>query len=229
MTVTPTYELLYFQIWGLGEIPRLVFEHAGVPFKNSTIAWDEFQQTGKAQVPFGKLPILKITQDDGKEITLAQSGAIVRYLGKKFGLVGTTPEDQAFIESIYDEYTDFTFGYINKFARTEHWKDLKEVQSYRDISILPFIKNHERFLAANGSNGHYVGDKISIADIAAYQTLNWVFNTPYGTMFNKNDTPNIIKVHETVAADPKIKEYVSSGRRFQPFAWQTKREGQVEL
>ena len=134
---------------------------------------------------------------------------------------------------------------------------LKEVQSFRDTKILPFIKNHERFLAANGSNGHYVGEKvnlktyssftneeknsgwakftqhwiqITIADIAAYQTLNWVFNTPFASLFNKNDTPNIFKVYETVAADPKIKEYVESGRRFAPYSgWQIKVDGQVEL
>ncbi|KAJ3043960.1 hypothetical protein HDV00_003487 [Rhizophlyctis rosea] len=229
---TPKFELIYFKIWGLGEIPRLVFECAGVEFVNSTLEWNHWMAEEKAKAPFHKLPLLKVTQDNGSVLTLAQSQAIVRYLGKNFGLAGETLEDQAQADMILEEYMDFTFAYLRKFGFPDvkdNIKDRPQVESFLTSTVLPFIKSHERFLASSNSAGHYVGNSITIADIAAYQTLNWVTNTPYGSVLTREEAPHTWKVYETVAANENIKAYVESERRFRPWAWQTKVEGQVEL
>jgi glutathione S-transferase len=52
-------------------------------------------------MPFGNLPFI---EDDGKKIT--QSVTIMRYLGRKFGLYPTDPEQLAFCEIVEQEIFD---------------------------------------------------------------------------------------------------------------------------
>ncbi|KIH47584.1 hypothetical protein ANCDUO_22355, partial [Ancylostoma duodenale] len=53
-------------------------------------------------MPFGQLPVLEV---DGKQ--LAQSLAICRYLARQFGFAGKTPFDEALVDSLADQYTDY--------------------------------------------------------------------------------------------------------------------------
>lgn len=46
-------------------------------------------------MPFGQVPVLMI---DGKPLT--QSGAITRYLARKFDLCGSSPEEDAYIDML---------------------------------------------------------------------------------------------------------------------------------
>jgi hypothetical protein len=51
----PTYTLYYFPVTGNGEVPRLIFEVASVPYKNR---FPQNWPTEKDSTPFGKLPVL---------------------------------------------------------------------------------------------------------------------------------------------------------------------------
>lgn len=52
--------------------------------------------------PFGQMPILEI---DGK--AAYQSLAILRYLGRRFGLAGSNDWEQLMVDSIVDTFADF--------------------------------------------------------------------------------------------------------------------------
>jgi glutathione S-transferase len=55
--------------------------------------------------PFGQLPMMEI---DGKKY--AQSFAIARYLGHKYGLAGADPEEDFEIDQNMDFINDIRFG-----------------------------------------------------------------------------------------------------------------------
>uniref|UniRef100_F1LBG7 Glutathione S-transferase 1 n=1 Tax=Ascaris suum TaxID=6253 RepID=F1LBG7_ASCSU len=73
------YKLTYFNIRGLGEGARLIFHQAGVEFEDNRLSREDWPSL-KPSTPFGQLPLLEV---DGE--VLAQSTAIFRYLGRKFG------------------------------------------------------------------------------------------------------------------------------------------------
>ncbi|KAK3102456.1 hypothetical protein FSP39_011497 [Pinctada imbricata] len=74
------YKLTYFNLRGRGELPRLIFAAAGVPFEDKRIQFGKEWEDFKPKTPRGYLPILEF---DGK--TLDQSQTISRFLSKEFG------------------------------------------------------------------------------------------------------------------------------------------------
>lgn len=74
------YKLIYFPIRGVAEKIRQLFVVANQDFEDLRIPrgeWAKFRHS----TPFLKVPVL---EEDGKQ--LAQSGAITRHLGRKFGM-----------------------------------------------------------------------------------------------------------------------------------------------
>lgn len=57
------YTLFYFPTTGNGEVPRLVFEVTGVPYKNR---FPQNWLTEKDSTPFGKVPVLYEELPGGK-------------------------------------------------------------------------------------------------------------------------------------------------------------------
>ena len=74
------YRLVYFDFKGKGELARLIFaaarqDYEDIRYEYSTTSekWLKY----KPQMPFGRLPVLEIIDDDGKVVhRLAQSVAI---------------------------------------------------------------------------------------------------------------------------------------------------------
>ena len=84
----PRFELRYFPLMAKGLGPALVAEHSGLPWAgNATLGftiedhWSELKPT----TPFGQLPLL--TEGvPGKSVNVAQTTAIVNYIGSISGL-----------------------------------------------------------------------------------------------------------------------------------------------
>lgn len=95
------YKLTYFGVRGYGEPARLMFRHAGVDFDDNVIdhsVWPKIKPT----TPFGQVPVLEV---EGKQI--AQSFAIYRFLGNKFGLCPGNEVDKAMADSIAEYVKEF--------------------------------------------------------------------------------------------------------------------------
>lgn len=102
-------KLTYFAVRGRAEPARLMLEIAGVPYEDDSIAVDKWRgPEGKERMtersPFGQLPIL----EDGPLI-LCQSGAINRYLARKFGFYAGSPEQDARVDEVYETGVDILF------------------------------------------------------------------------------------------------------------------------
>src|SRR3989442_9340783 len=91
----PLYKLTYFDAaTSRGEECRLALHVAGLPFEDERLTRDQWADR-KASTPFGALPVLAI---DGRQ--LAQSNAILRFIGSQHGLHPVEPLEAALHESL---------------------------------------------------------------------------------------------------------------------------------
>src|SRR5207253_11021410 len=91
----PLYKLTYFDAaTSRGEECRLALHVAGLPFEDERLTHDQWAAR-KASTPFGALPVLA---SDGRQ--LAQSNAILRFIGSQHGLHSVEPFEAAPHESV---------------------------------------------------------------------------------------------------------------------------------
>lgn len=91
----PVYKLTYFDAAASrGEECRLALHLAGVPFQDERLKADQWA-VRKGSTPFGALPVLTV---DGRQ--LAQSNAILRFIGSQHGLHPSEPFEVALHESL---------------------------------------------------------------------------------------------------------------------------------
>lgn len=76
-----------------------------------------------------------------------------------------------------------------------------------------WIETHTKHLKDNGSNGHYVGNKLSLADLKTANIIDHIQTIKDGDkvleMIKKN-SPEIWKVKETVDAEPRLQQWRQS-------------------
>ncbi|CAJ0932181.1 unnamed protein product, partial [Mesorhabditis belari] len=200
----PSYKLTYFDVRGRGEVPRQLFALAGVPYEDVRITFEEWaEKKGTLQLPYGQLPILEV---DG--VILAQSGAIARFLAKRFGYYGENDFEAAQIDEFLDAFTDFFTEqkmffpiYIGKMEGDKEAARKELFEPARDKYFPIFV---ERFLKKSAI-GFLVGSKLSYADLAlAGQTLCLLDFMP--DCMDKY--PELVAHLDLVNSVPAIKEWI---------------------
>eukprot|EP01068_Selenidium_serpulae_P016384 Selendium_serpulae@DN6291_c0_g1_i2.p2 len=104
----------YWNIRGLLEPLRLLCEYADQPYTVETHSkYSDWIEKKKTMPPMANLPYMY----DG-ELFLVQSNAILRHLGRKNGLLGGTPEDQARLDMVADEVMDLRNPFVDLVYRS---------------------------------------------------------------------------------------------------------------
>ena len=105
----------YFGFGGRGECIRMLLTHAGADFEFDPI--ENFGESElKQQLEFKQLPAIA---DENGELKV-QTGAILRYVGKKFGYYPEDAEERYMVDSAVDAFEDFFLGLMGVFkARGE--------------------------------------------------------------------------------------------------------------
>ena len=97
------HELIYFESPGYAEPTRLCLELSGLPWKNTTVEWDGYQELkNNGELPWGYLPVLKTPSG-----TIAESGALMRYAAS---IAGLEPED-LYMRGKVDEIIELINGW----------------------------------------------------------------------------------------------------------------------
>ncbi|XP_063829716.1 glutathione S-transferase 2 [Ostrinia nubilalis] len=191
----------YFNSKALGESGRLLLAYGGQEFEDKRFTsetWPEIKPT----TPFGQVPVLEI---DGKKY--AQSLAIARYLGRKYGLAGATPEEDLEI----DMYNDFVNDIRAKAASVQYESDevVKE-KKYEDFSknVYPVMLSKLNEIVGQ-NNGHIAVGKLTWADFVfagMYDYLKMMLRIPdLDTKY-----PNLKKVVDNVYSLPQLKAYLAA-------------------
>ncbi|KAF8940349.1 hypothetical protein EDD21DRAFT_361464 [Dissophora ornata] len=203
-----TFKLKYFKLHGVAATVRMILATAGVEWE--CVFPNDWANVEKKEAIFGVLPVLYETTSAGQTIEVPESEAIENYLSKKFHLYGE--HDDAFDEMKVRAFSSSIQALISYyFLRVAVVRDAayKAVMLERFLTeAMPsFAATHERHLEANGRNGHYVGDKLSLADIKLSLALNMILAVTGDKFVSKEKTPAMWAVWEKVNVIPSLVEW----------------------
>ncbi|KAF4528026.1 hypothetical protein B566_EDAN002209 [Ephemera danica] len=147
--------------------------------------------------PVGQLPVLEI---DG--LTLYQSTAICRYLGRKLGLAGKDAKDAVMCDIMADNVNDLRvwLGMIFHEANAEAREQKREVVM-NQVNLILTKMNQE----ATQNNGFLVGSQLTWVDFVLVGMSGYLC-----TMFGKDvfsERNALSKLRDTVRALPAVRLY----------------------
>lgn len=211
-------KLRYFDGRGVAETARMLFALAGEDFEDarypisfgtpgdfSTIKRDEFdadKAAGKMDIGMGKVPVLEI----GDSFAIPQSKAIERYLAKKFGMMGSTPEEEAWVDSIAEHVRDIsdTFNRKGLFFMKDQEKKAELTKEWYDKELPEFLGKLEKALP--GSSGFAVGSKMSYADVVIFKLLKDTYQDDVASAYS--DCPKLKAIVDAVGKEAGLQKWI---------------------
>lgn len=211
---------------GRGEFVRLLFEVSGTPYievgKDSPAkVFEMLDRSGKnPSTPLFAPPIIK-----KGDFTLSQTPAIMKYLGKKFGLFPSTEESEAQADALLCFVTDLIAeGRLVFHARcfTESYHTQQEetkghVEWFKTNRLPMFLKFLESSLTYNLKShceGYFIGNSLTYVDIAVWHTLvaaESQFPETYKEI--TKSIPTLVQFKSKIGSIPRIQAYLASDRR----------------
>lgn len=229
MTDHAVYELFYWPgLQGRGELVRLPFEDAGVPYLD--VARSEAlggvgaiqkllqSETGAALRPLAP-PILR-----HGDVLLAQVANILHYLGPRLGLVADDEASRHRALQLQMTVTDF----VSEIHDTHHpigtalyYEDQKDAALARTSSFLEhrlpkFLRYFESVIAAqSGSSEPFsLSGKHGYVDLSLFQVMSGLRHAfPKAMRALEPELPGLVGLIVRVAARPNVAAYLASARR----------------
>ena len=207
-------KLYYFKIpFWRAEVTRLALFIGDVPFKDYRVEGkeiDNLKETGLLPnnqiAPFKQLPVLDV---DGKII--AQTGAIARFCGKLSGLYPKNNDlEAAQIDQIIEAAQDINY-LVTLSGRDKEKERLELARRILATKHLPkWFQFLENLLAENKDSNFFVGNKISIADLAIWRLLGWLSSGLLDGVPTNILEPykKLNKLREEVYKHPKVNEWM---------------------
>jgi glutathione S-transferase len=206
--------LYYFTIpFWRAEVSRLSLFIGNIEFDDYRIQNDDYKKfkvdgtlpSGKI-APFRQLPVLEVNNK-----IVAQTGAIARYCGKLSGLYPLSNDfEAALIDQIIESAQDI--NYMVTLSNRD--KDPKKKKIAREILSTKHLPRAFQFLEnliiEDNEQCWFVGNKLSIADLAIWRLLGWLNSGLLdGVPTNILDPyKKLKKMRSQINQHPKIKEWM---------------------
>ncbi|XP_032519385.2 glutathione S-transferase 2-like [Danaus plexippus] len=191
-------KVIYFPLKGMAEGIRLILAHNGQEFEDVRIPHEEWPAM-KPNTPFGQLPILEI---NGKQY--AQTSAIVRYLGRKYGLGGNNVDEDFEIDQNMEFFNDLR----SKGSALFYEKDEKRKAALREDLQKNYyptaLAKLNDIIAQN--NGHLALGRLTWADFmfaGIYDSMKYIMQIPD----IDEKYPMLVKLQQKVLSLPRVKEF----------------------
>ena len=197
------YKLYYFNSKGRAEVARYIFALAGQHYEDVRIPKEDWPKY-KATMPFGQIPVLEVIEG-AHSYKLAQSAAIFRFLGNKFGFIGKTIEENATIDSYADLMNDMLVGFIKAHFEPDPEKKKELFGKYFKEDMGEFLKYFEKALSEN-QNGVLVGDKVTWIDLSFSTVWDWIPKEPRESIFKA--FPSCKAHYNKIISLPRIAEWI---------------------
>ncbi|KAI9241095.1 hypothetical protein MVEG_01429 [Podila verticillata NRRL 6337] len=211
MASPASFKLLYFQINGLAGTSRDIMAYGDAEWESIFPSnWREERNN----TPMGCLPILFITGKNGKGVTISEAAIIEQYLAKLYNLLG----DNEYEETLIKSYHNTSYSLQNLFAYTVSYNQPeaspKCLDYFKAHSLPNLCASLERHLLCNGNNGHFVGNKLSLADIRVANMMEHFAQQPCAEELIEimKQYPNLYKIRESVANHPRLTAWRKSER-----------------
>jgi glutathione S-transferase len=219
------YELYYWpEIQGRGEFVRLALEEAGVDYvdvaraRRGGVAAMMRLMERRTEPPFAP-PFLK-----AEKRVVAQTANILHFLGPRLGLAPRAEAGRLWVHQLQLTVTDFvaeTHDTHHPIASSLYYEDQKPEAKRRAALFvrerLPkYLGYFERVLAAGGARW-MVGARLTYVDLSMFQVvagLRYAF--PRAMARRAFRYPGLARLHDRVAARPRVAAYLASDRRL-PF------------
>ncbi|KAL7791842.1 glutathione S-transferase [Trichoderma ceciliae] len=231
--VKTEYELIYWPgIPGRGEVVRLLFEEAGIPYTDTAkgkkavptvLSHMAAENIGdEANPPLFAPPVLK-----HGDLVINQLPNILLYLAPKLGLGPASGDGVYHLNEIALTILD---GFLNEVHETHHpiaseefYEDQKEeakkrAKAYRDQRLPKYLGYVQRVLdgARSGEGGWLYGGEFTYVDLVLFQCLDgtkYAFPKTLEILKEGGKFDGVFKLYDAVKERPNIKAYLESERR----------------
>jgi len=199
----PTYKLHYFDVPGRAEGIRLTFHFAGVPFEDVRIPREEWPAK-KESFKYKQIPVLEV---DGHSI--AQMNAILRYVGRKFGLEGKDEFETAHLDELNELLSEVQSG-IDKYPAVVLGFIPGDREQLKKEHLIPTLEKYaplfEKALKNSGS-GYFAKSGPTYLDFHIGEIFNQLRKMD-PDVWSKYSA--FEEHHKRVRALPQLKKYLDS-------------------
>ncbi|XP_004394107.1 PREDICTED: glutathione S-transferase P-like [Odobenus rosmarus divergens] len=197
--LVPPYTIVYFPTRGRCEAMRMLLADQGQSWKEEVVTKESWLQGPlKAACLYGQLPKFQ----DG-DLTLYQSNAILRHLGRTFGLYGKDEREAALVDMVNDGVED-----IRRHCSRLIYRSYEEGKARYFQELPGHLKPFETLLIQNQEGQAFlVGDQISFAD---YNLLDLLLNHQVLAPGCLDSHPLLLAYVARLSAQPKLKAYLAS-------------------
>ena len=195
---------------GRAEASRVVLSLANLDWNDNEIDGEEYgRMKHNGELPWGMVPILRTA--DG---VLAESAAILRYIGDMAGL---TPTD-AFLAAKVDEFIDGVEPFSQVLRGTFAIEDVDERTRLRqavfkeDGEGTKNLKLLEEKIAESTTGWVASTSDMNIADLKVFTDLFGLFSGNFDGVDKATlaDYPGLLQYHDKVANEPRIKAHYAN-------------------
>ena len=201
----PKLTLVYAKMQALAEPARMLMHHAGLAYED-VYAWDHYgapwRGGAKEQAPFGQVPVLVV--DD--RVSIDQSGAIQRYLGR---ITGTCPADPllaAQADALCDNAGEL-FAISNPVANFFTGERFEAKVADFVKAFTPRLAYYSRSLAAHADGPFFFGQQPMFCDFTVFHHFQIAELLDPGVF---SEHPDIQAFMRAMAALPGMSEYLES-------------------
>ena len=201
------YQLYYFPIPGRAEGVRVALSLTDLIWKDNEIMGEKFAQMKKdGQLPWGMVPILQTPFG-----TLAESTAILRYIGDIAGLTPSDPFQAAKVDEFLDGMEPFSRVLSGTFSMDDVDERTKARQAVfnEDGEGTKSLKLLQTKIAESTTGWVANTDHLSIADIRVFCGVFGLFSGNYDGLDKSilAGYPGLLEYHDRVANEPRIAEH----------------------
>lgn len=204
------HRLVYFGVPGRGEASRVALALSSLNWEDVEVNGEQFNEMREnGDLPWNMLPVLQ-TQNG----TIAESSAILRYVGKFADLIPNDAYQAAKVDEFMDGMgplargLDTTFGISEQEERIRLRKELFEPGGKCADGLQIFDEK----LAHSKSGWAANTDDMSIADLKLFTEVFALFSGNYDGIEKSviQRYPNLLRYHDKVANDSRIKQHYSN-------------------
>jgi len=209
---TPTFPqskptLVYWELCGRGDIAKCLFYAGNIDYELDTEnanSWPAY----KDQCPFGQIPVLK-----HGSLTLAQGGAINRYVARLGGLYPVDPTEASKCDMMMEECMEIFGGLFKAKNASGEEAKLAEWAKLKDEFLPKHFAYLEKILEDSGTP-FLGGDKPNAADVAFYAVYGVYDHAGMGAAEVLQNYPKLSGACEGAKTLGKLAEFQREGHFF---------------